>query len=93
MATAAEIAEGISRKFDLLSGGIPDKAAERAMFQQLAQDFAALSQALKPTSGWAAATGTADRTTFDTATVTTTNLAKRVKALIDDLTTRGILSA
>lgn len=32
----------------------------------------------------AAATGTATRTTFDTATVTTQQLAERVKALIDD---------
>lgn len=36
-------------------------------------------------TGWAAATGTATRTTFDTATVTTAQLAERVKALIDDL--------
>lgn len=34
---------------------------------------------------WAAATGTADRTTFDTSTVTLPELAERVKALIDDL--------
>lgn len=41
-------------------------------------------------SGWTAPTGTATRTTFDTATVTTTQLAERVKALIDDLyTTSG----
>lgn len=36
-------------------------------------------------TGWATATGTATRTTFDTATVTTAQLAQRVKALIDDL--------
>lgn len=36
-------------------------------------------------TGWATATGTATRTTFDTATVTTEQLAQRVKALIDDL--------
>lgn len=35
-------------------------------------------------TGWATATGTATRTTFDTATVTTAQLAERVKALIDD---------
>ena len=34
-------------------------------------------------TGWATATGTATRTTFDTATVTTAQLAERVKALID----------
>ena len=36
-------------------------------------------------TGWSAATGTATRTGFDTATVTTAQLAERVKALIDDL--------
>jgi len=36
-------------------------------------------------TGWATATGTATRTTFDTATVTLPQLAERVKALIDDL--------
>lgn len=36
-------------------------------------------------TGWATATGTATRTTFNTATVTTAQLAERVKALIDDL--------
>ena len=42
-------------------------------------------------SGWAAATGTATRTTFVTSTVTTAQLAERVKALIDDLMTHGII--
>lgn len=36
-------------------------------------------------TGWATATGTPTRTTFDTATVTLPELAARVKALIDDL--------
>jgi hypothetical protein len=36
-------------------------------------------------TGWAVATGTATRTTFDTAAVTLPQLAERVKALIDDL--------
>jgi hypothetical protein len=36
-------------------------------------------------TGWTAATGTATRTTFDTATVTLPQLAERVKALLDDL--------
>lgn len=35
-------------------------------------------------TGWTAATGTAARTTFDTATITLEELAKRVKALLDD---------
>ena len=36
-------------------------------------------------SGWSTASGTASRTSFDTSTVTTEQLAERVKALIDDL--------
>lgn len=36
-------------------------------------------------TGWATASGTATRTTFDTSTVTLAQLAERVKALIDDL--------
>ena len=42
-------------------------------------------------TGWAAATGTATRTTFDTATVTLPLLAQRVKALIDDLIAHGLI--
>lgn len=42
-------------------------------------------------TGWAAATGTATRTTFATGTVTTAQLAERVKALIDDLITHGLI--
>ncbi|MBB3972792.1 hypothetical protein [Hansschlegelia beijingensis] len=36
-------------------------------------------------TGWGTATGTATRTTFNTATVTLPQLAERVKALLDDL--------
>lgn len=44
-------------------------------------------------TGWGAPTGTATRTTFNTATVTLAQLAERVKALIDDLTTHGLIGA
>lgn len=44
-------------------------------------------------TGWTAATGTATRTTFDTATVTLPQLAERVKALLDDLTTSDLIGA
>ena len=44
-------------------------------------------------TGWAAPTGTATRTTFATSTVTTAQLAERVKALIDDLTAHGLIGA
>lgn len=44
-------------------------------------------------TGWTAATGTATRSTFDTASVTLPQLAERLKALIDDLTTSNIIGA
>ena len=50
-------------------------------------------QIVGTSTGWAAATGTGSRATFDTSTVTTAELAGRVKSLIEDLTTRGILGA
>jgi len=43
--------------------------------------------------GWAAPTGQANRSTFDTGSVSTAELAQRVKALIDDLTTHGLIGA
>lgn len=42
-------------------------------------------------TGWAAATGTATRTTFVTSTVTLEELAQRVKALLDDLIVHGLI--
>ncbi len=42
-------------------------------------------------TGWGAPTGTPTRTTFDTTTVTLEQLAERLKALIDDLTTHGLI--
>lgn len=44
-------------------------------------------------TGWAAATGTATRSTFATSTVTLPLLAERVKALIDDLISHGLIGA
>jgi len=44
-------------------------------------------------TGWTAATGTATRTSFDTSTVTTAQLAERVKALLDDLIAHGLVGA
>ena len=43
--------------------------------------------------GWSAASGTATRTSFDTSSVTTVQLAERVKALIDDLIGHGLIGA
>lgn len=44
-------------------------------------------------TGWTAPTGTATKTTFDTATVTLPQLAEHVKALLDALTTHGLIGA
>ena len=45
-------------------------------------------------TGWAATyAGSATRSTFDTTTVTTAQLAERVKALLDDLITHGLIGA
>jgi hypothetical protein len=44
-------------------------------------------------TGWAAATGTASRATFATNTVTTEQLAQRVKALLDDLISHGLIGS
>lgn len=44
-------------------------------------------------TGWSAPTGSAARTSFETATVTTSELAERVKALIEDLTAHGLIGS
>jgi hypothetical protein len=41
--------------------------------------------------GWSSPSGTASRATFDPSTVTLEELAKRVKALLDDLMTHGMI--
>ena len=49
---------------------------------------------LSPATGWASTiSGTATRTTFDTATITLPQLAERMKALLDDLRSKGLISA
>lgn len=45
----------------------------------------------KRKTGWQAAAGTATRTSFTTSTVTTAELAQRVKALVDDLIAHGLI--
>lgn len=47
---------------------------------------------VRPT-GWGAPTGTATRTVYDTNTVTLVQLAERLKGLIDDLTTIGLIGS
>ena len=48
-----------------------------------------LQALITPLQDWSTATGTATRTTFDTGTVTTEQLAERVKGLLDDMRERG----
>ncbi len=42
-------------------------------------------------AGWSTPTGTTNRTAFDTNTVTLSQLAEHLKALIDDLTSHGLI--
>jgi hypothetical protein len=44
-------------------------------------------------TGWTAATGNSSRATFDTTSVTTAQLAERVRSLIDDLIAHGLIGA
>lgn len=44
-------------------------------------------------TGWGVPTGTPVRTTFNTATATTADVAQRLAALINDLTTHGLIGA
>lgn len=44
-------------------------------------------------TGWVAPTGTVSRATFDQSTVTLAQLAQRVAALVNDLTTHGLIGA
>ncbi len=44
-------------------------------------------------TGWTAPTGTADRTAFDTESASVTDLARRLKALIDDLFSHGLIGS
>lgn len=44
-------------------------------------------------TGWTGASGTAARSSFDTASVTTSQLAERLKALIDDLIVHGLIGS
>lgn len=87
--TLTRISAGFNR---LGAGGEISRELRQATFEELANAFEQLKLDLVATPGWQVATGTATRTTFDTATVTLPLLAQRIKALIDDLFTRETLS-
>lgn len=83
----------LSSAFNRLgAGGEIAVELRQATFEEIAGQFEQLKLDLAATPGWQQAVGIADRTSFDTATVTTLELAKRVKALIDDFFSRGTLS-
>ena len=75
---------------------ISDSGTERISFRLNATpsiEFSNTQVITTRRTGWAAASGTATRTTFATGSVTTAQLAERVKALIDDLTTHGLIGS
>jgi hypothetical protein len=65
-------------------------AYDRGADEFVRYDGAAWGRELGAATGWVAATGTATRTTFDTATVTLAQLAEHFKALLDDLLARKL---
>ena len=81
----------IATVYSNLGSGQPDERLKAVLYQQLAARFSQLAVDLAAMPGWSAATGTASRATFDTTTATTAVLAQHMKALQDDLTTRGVI--
>lgn len=75
---------------------ISDSGVERVSFRLNATpniEFSNTQVITTRRTGWGAPSGTATRTTFATGSVTTAQLAERVKALIDDLTTHGLIGS
>ncbi|TFL16443.1 hypothetical protein [Jannaschia formosa] len=99
MGTGQKIRWGNSSTGVALTGGATSLAVENGVVNIADPDGTAALQVagtnvLGPRkTGWTAATGTATRTTFATSTVTTAQLAERLKALLDDLTTHGLIGA
>jgi hypothetical protein len=87
---------GASRRTDPPTTVSAEGSVESRRGGEMAAESKHVTEAAKAlaegTLAWAAPTGTSSRATFDTAGVTTAQLAQRVKALIDDLTKLGILS-
>ena len=74
--------------FDTNAVFLASNSTQRVAINNLGVGFNGAAAVARPT--YAAPTGTATRTTFDTATVTTAQLAERVKAMIDDLRVYGL---
>lgn len=90
-ATAAS--EDVDLVVKLMAGGSAASEALRVALGTPALSLAGTKIIGARVTGWAAATGTATRTTFATTTVTTEQLAERVKALIDDLRAHGLIGS
>lgn len=80
--------QGIRFRADSISGAIWGRLTSAGLAVTGGIGLNGAAVAAKST-GWGAPTGTTTKTTFDTATVTLSQLAERVKALLDYLTTRG----
>ena len=74
--------------FDTNAVFLASNSTQRVAVNNLGVGFNGAAAVARPT--YAAPTGTATRTTFDTATVTTAQLAERVKAMIDDVRVYGL---
>lgn len=93
---ATTVAGGNTATFNVYNGGMPASYRMDRLGNFSAPTSVQINSVQVITSrrtGWASATGTATRTTFATGTVTLSQLAERVKALIDDLTTHGLIGA
>jgi hypothetical protein len=83
--------EDVDLVVKLMAGGSAAAEALRVKLGTPALHLAGTKIIGARVTGWTAATGSATRTTFDAGTVTTAQLAERVKALIDDLIAHGLI--
>lgn len=82
---AARLHNGTSDVFSMTTAGV---ASVSSSYQ-----IAGTQVVTSRRTGWAAATNTKLRTTFDTTTVTLPQLAARVGALLDDLISHGLIGS
>ncbi|HEX6215288.1 MAG TPA: hypothetical protein VFZ38_10740 [Vicinamibacterales bacterium] len=84
---------GATRGIQITSnqGRLNDGAADKIRWNTTGIGFYGAAPVARQTYG-APTGGAADRTTFDTTTVTTAQLAQRVRAIIDDLRSNGLFA-
>lgn len=83
---------GLIYNHQLRQLGLRAGASFRVLITSTGIGFHGAAAAARPT-GYTARTGTTTRAGFDTTTVTLPQLAERVKALLDDFTTYGLIGA